>query len=482
MFKNVISQTPFVTEEANDYFTNIVGETFQNDNTFVTTLRALLADRIGENESLFLSFYRSGGLSPSGLAEHPKTHIGYLDCWSSRENHISVYRFDSVNESDNEAWLQMIGEKFEGYYPGWHRVDKVTAFFRKVFHAECFINPELKSVIIFTDRIDVRKMHYLQCGIVAFLPWYFEGSEISADEMALIQSLREKESSAYEECIDRIASRYNFQEIRIRKLLNGFETRAERIRCDEVRNNISYLIRNINEMNERIGGLLSQKRDAEITLLGLETKIASDEGKDSEIQDYFLTNKTLSLKRTGDDYLEFVVKSPLVFYDEDMAERFLGNEHSVIYEACSSRAGGIPKEDMKLLMTEIFLKQTLKIQFCAAYRLNMRGNVTALTDYDYGAECAGYMPNPHIDRYSCMGDYQRVINELLMDHDYIGALEQCGASCRSLNFGDGTVMREFITRFVSGRRNNRCILLPTGKVVKPAEAISWLREQNEEVA
>ena len=36
------------------------------------------------------------------------------------------------------------------------------SFFRKQFNVLCFVNKELKSVAIFGDSLDLRKMHYLQ--------------------------------------------------------------------------------------------------------------------------------------------------------------------------------------------------------------------------------------------------------------------------------------------------------------------------------
>ena len=58
------------------------------------------------------------------------------------------------------------------------------------------------------------------------------------------------------------------------------------------------------------------------------------------------------------------------------------------------------------------------------------------------------------------------------------AIEQCVASCSSLNFNDGTVLSKFC-EVMSGEAhgNNRCILMPDGTVVTPVEAIKWLKAQ-----
>ncbi len=89
------------------------------------------------------------------------------------------------------------------------------------------------------------------------------------------------------------------------------------------------------------------------------------------------------------------------------------------------------------------------------------------------------MPNTHIDRYACLGNYNTEINRMLQNGNYIGAIEQCVASCKSLNWADITVMRTFMeTMWGNSVYSNRCIELPDGRVVNPADAIHWLEEQD----
>ena len=136
--------------------------------------------------------------------------------------------------------------------------------------------------------MDIRKCHYLQCGILAFLPWYFDPEKgVSEQEMELIKSLREKTSEKYERCIAEIASKYNFRELRIKKLLTGFETKYEEAEVRRVENTIDDLIRKINDYNDAIGDYLRQKADYEIRRAGLQKKIAEG-SESSEIMEYFL--------------------------------------------------------------------------------------------------------------------------------------------------------------------------------------------------
>ena len=134
---------------------------------------------------------------------------------------------------------------------------------------------------------------------------------------------------------------------------------------------------------------------------------------------------------------------------------------------------------MKKLMYAIFIDQVLKLRFCCAYTIRLGERVTGMRGYDYNESCDTYIPNPHIDRYSCLGNYERTMNERLMENDAIGAIEQCISSCKSLNFSDSTVMEVFMDRMCGrdGYKHNKCIELPDGSVVDMKGAIEWMKEQ-----
>ena len=489
MFKQVIRSTQLTTDAANSFFQHINGDSFQQDVSFISTLRALVAPRMKEGESITLSFFQSN-YSASHLgnfsARNAVRDVCDLDyCDPGR---IIIHNFNHTSQDSNFAWMELMKSTFTSVYTDWHRLEKVTEFFKKRFYALCFINPEKKSVVVFADSLDIRNMHYLQCSIFAFLPWYFDPKlGVSQVEMDLIESLRDKQSSAaYEDCIAKIAEQYDFKTAKIKQLLAGFETRYEQHECENVRQQIQNCITYIDDLSRQIGDYLKAKNDYEIKLLGLETKIASNSGE-SEIMGYFLRNNRLSLESVTNNTMVFVVKTYLEFFDEDSAARAIRNDTSYVYRPNGRGCNRlIPAEDMKMLMTAIFVDQTIRMRVCAAYQFDIvNGRVSGIGSYEYGSEFREYTPNTHIDGFRCIGSYQKHIVEFLKHHDYIGAIEQCAASCRSLNFSDPPVMGEFMRRMygISERQdriNMRCLELPDGSVVTPVEAIEWLKNQEQE--
>lgn len=475
MFKTTISQTPFTSDVANGYFQNITGDSYMSDWSFLATLRALLAPRMGAEDRILLQF-TSSNFRAEQINGIPLNDVVRAICRSlylDSDGMFIVHNFRSTEES-NLANMAAIEKGFTSAYSGYYRLDQMTAFFKKSFPVICYANPEKKSVVFFVESMDVRKMHFLQLAILPALPWFFnKEAGISEDEMSLIESLKEKTADKYENCINKLAEQYDFRTARIRQMLAGFETRFEKIECDNVRAKIEQIDAEIKRLNDTIGARYIDRNSCCVKLLGLEAKIAQG-SEDSEIMEYFMCNDRLYLEYVTNAEMVFCVADDLSYYDQEMIERILSNTTSFVYTSARN-SGSITPAQMGKLIKAIFLDEILHIKFCAAYRFNLNGNVSALTDHEFPAEYSHYMPNTHINQFRCMGGYERTINQLLKNNNYIGALEQCVASCKSLNWGDSTVMGRFMSSLYA---NNRSIIrLPDGTYVRPAAAIKWLEEQ-----
>ena len=491
MFKSVVKTTPLCNQQANSFFKNITGDRFQSDVSFISTLRALVAPRMKDGENLYLRF-TSTNYSEStirGTSVERMCSALFNNFYSGDTGSIYIHNIKRyTKDEDITANLQFVETHFESRYKGWSRLEKVTDFYHKQFKCLCYINPKLKSVAVFAGDLTISRMHYLQCSIFAFLPWYFDPKKgVSEIEMKLIESLRDTSVDKYSECLAEIASQYDFRSAAIKKMLAGFETKFEKMEIERLKNAILRTIDSIESYNRDIGNLLAKKNDQETKLLGLETKVAGGSGEESEIMNYFLCNKKLTLFNVDNTYMTFAVKDYISYFNEDMAKKVLNNPSSYVYKQDGySYSDNISKEDIKTLLTAIFLDQKIKVRVCASYTFNINGNVTANKLYAFGSDFDDCTPNPHIDRYTCMGNYKQAINSLLVKRDYIGAIEQCCASCKSLNFGDSTVMKEFM-RTIYGvsdyySHNPKCLELPDGNIVTPKEAIKWLTkgEDNEQ--
>lgn len=473
MFRDFLRTTPMTTDVADSVFgEKIYGDPIKTDTTFVATLRALVAPRMKDDETLYFDYCGSDYGDRQFENSSLETKRDVLRHLEEREHVICLHEFAHYNDDFNKKWLNFADEDFCNANPGFTKLDKVTAFFRKSFGVSCFINVETRCVQLFTTKLDAARIHYLQCGIFAYLPWYFDPKEgVSELEMELISALREKTPDKYKDALTRIAAQYDFRTIKIKTQLKGFETAIEKSELEQVSNDMDRCNRDINAYNRNIATKLRELSGLQTRYLGLQQKI-SEGSDDSEIMDYFLCSRAVELIGVDGSQIEFGVKQYLDIFDETAARNAINNRRSYVY----GHDGVLTKEQAVRLMKAIFIEDEVKLKVCGIYRFSVFGPVEPVVRYSFGPEFDGYTPNTHINQFGCMGSYLTTINELLRDHKYLESIEQCIASCKSLNFTDGVVMSRFVGDLYNNFSGSSCIEMPDGSSVTALEAAQKLME------
>ena len=127
MFKSVINGTPLVSDAANGFFQNISGDFFQRDATFVSTLRALVAPRMADEDRIILSFsesnYTVGDVRNNSTRAVINAICGNSHATSGYTGQIQIHNFVSQSQEDNYACLELMKSSFEQHYEGWHRLN-----------------------------------------------------------------------------------------------------------------------------------------------------------------------------------------------------------------------------------------------------------------------------------------------------------------------------------------------------------------------
>jgi hypothetical protein len=485
MFRDVLSDTALTSGEANSFFQNINLEPYTNDTTFSASLRALVAPRMPEGDDLSLRFTRSSITKDEaeGLSARDAISAAVGSLPDDRGVFV-VHGFQNPVRENNEAHMSVVEKNFPSCCEGYRKIDKITDFYRRLngsesFNVACFVNDQKKSVFLFAERINISKYHALQMATPLALPWYFtKEAPINEDETALIKALNAKDAKAYLECVAKIAGQYDFKSAHIRSLLDGFEAKFEKQEIQSLKNSVSQANSRIEAYSREIDGLLRDIRSKQARILGLELKVAQTSG-DSEIMEYFLCNKSLYLESVDGLNIQFSVKEYLDYIDEDLAERVIANKGSSLY----AYTPGIPKDRAEKFLKAVFVDKVLKIRTCAAYELRFPGSVSCCTHHAFPAEFGTYYPNPHVNDFNCLGNYKQAIIECLRNSDYVMAIEQSIASCKSLNLSDSAVIAHFVKSMFGSNEagvNIRCVELPSGSVVNPKEAIEWLDAQTKE--
>jgi hypothetical protein len=260
----------------------------------------------------------------------------------------------------------------------------------------------------------MRRFHVLQMMIPKYLPKLFENSPLSDEEAALLKSLDARSSDEYERLIEQFAQKLDMRGEIIRTRLRGFETSYEREQAEKVKRYIEKYQQDYQALTDKLNTTSKLILDQQIILAGLQCSIDSEDRGESELMEYFLCNRKLSVIRVNGTALEFVAHGYADVFDEDAFDTYARNRNSALYRELSCE---VSKSGMELLYRAIFETGVYKLRVCAAYRADMRNGLLPMRGYAFPPESRDYLPNPHIQHYGCIGNYAGRFAEYMNRHD-----------------------------------------------------------------
>ena len=471
--KSILSFSTTLTSEAADRLFSNIDSLGAPDSSFLATLRALLRKRLPQNETVRLTvkplYMSRESMESSSIQANMNAIIpdGVKYPVASEYNIFIIY--NTVSSDAGAKMLEIIranvgtGKRFMSDYI---RQEDLRVFYARKLNTLFY--SDNRNTVIFTDKLELKQFHVLQMMIPKYLPSLFAGNPLTEIETALLKSAGNTSATEYEMLIEEFAKDLDIRAEIIRIKLEGFETAFERLRISEIRNEIS---RHQNDYDNYLTLLreISQKiQNCQYTLAGLECAINEHSG-DSELMEYFMCNKNLSIIRVTGTVIEFVAHGYADVYDVDAFEQYVGNHSGYMYNGLSP---AVTKSQMEKLYRTIFGDGKYKLRMCAAYTADMRTGLRGFQHYSFPIESNTYLPNPHIQQYGCIGTYAARFQEYMVKKDYVGAIDQAVVSARNLNFYDSMVI-SFFASDLSGT-TRKCIEKLDGTLLTPYEAIMEL--------
>lgn len=452
---------------------NIEAESYgDGDRSLESTLRAVLRERTDTYRAYFgITDYSASSINSASASAVARA---ILDNVRGR-GQTRTLSIQSIQTGANEKVFSSIDE-YEQLAPiGFVKVEKVALYFRKSFRVRCYVNEDAHSTILIVDNLDVRKLHFIQCAMAAYMPYFFnEEHPVKEEELRVFKALAADNYQEYIDAINAMAEGVDFRGEGIKKMLNGFEVKAFLQRKNDLQEEINNINDQLESWSSRIRNALQKKMELEVNLMGYDQK-AKEVEENHELLDYFTNNNYVLLEDVDDLNISFVPFGYLNYWNESYAQNILDNSYSDLYEVGN---GNFDRDKRAKLFKAIFVDKTIRLRLCGAYKFEYGSRVYGLAGYSYPCEVETYMPNPHINEYHCLGQYEGIITELVIAGNYIMAIEQCIQSSRSLNMADGAVMRKFYERLFGRRTSEEKVMeLPDGKIVNTKEAIEWLNEQ-----
>jgi len=473
MFSKAVYDTTLTSEVADRLFSNITA-TNAPDKSFLATMRALLHKRSSHNENVRLTCL---GLHLSGLDISAATvsqcmgwFIPDMIRYPSASGH-SISIIHITNPGARGYMLEMIRANAgtgKRYLSDYTRRDDLHVFFARKAKALFYTDTAEENTVIFTDILELKQFHALQMMIPKYLPRLFADNPLTKTEIALLKSTGNKSAVEYESLLIEFAKDLDIRAEIIRSKLAGFETVFERIRVNEIRDEISNYQGEYDYHLSQMRDIANKMQERKYTLAGLEC-VVNNKAEDSELMEYFMCNKNLAIIRVSGTAITFVAHGYADIYDIDAFEQYVENHNGYMY---ANMPPTVTKTQMEKLYRAVFSDGKYKLRICAAYIADMRTGLKAIQNYTFPSESQTYLPNPHIQDFGCIGTYAGRFQEYMQKRDYVGAIDQAVVSARNLNFYDSSVMAVFARTFSNA--TSKCVEKSDGTLLTPYEAITEL--------
>lgn len=468
MFESRIQNTKLAGPLADCMFRHINGCNYEEDVSFVSTLRALLMSRtMGENRIEFKTFSFDLNQEEAALT------TSLSSCFRPGViAYVNVASDIALNSDDAK-------QKFFAFPSPQdvHEFVDVREFFASKMSCRAFIQEESKSAVILVLNSNMKKHHLAQCIIPKLLPWYFDCGRVSVMERKLLYSLRERIPGTYLAVLDAMCDTDDFRQRSASAALSFFKRKS----LERQKTNVELTLKNRQDVIDRYNDdLLHELRlmnEDNFKLNGILIALESDDNTNDELAEFMTDNRSVDFVGIDGDYATLIIKGYLDVYDPE-AYRSLARNPNCWYWSGSATFTGpfMQRENRKLVMDAIFGSDPVfKIKSYGVYRLNLDyGEVSVMTNYNSGLPQlpADRYENPHLSYAGCLGSYRPYINKALQRGDLVGAISQCISSAHSVNVTESATFGHLCQDIF---RNNAAILEgPNGQSYTVAQAYEYL--------
>lgn len=480
MFSKPLINLTLSGRDADMVFKNIHGYTFGNkmDETFIATMRALLPNRMHDNNDRVTFTYKDICLSKESIQQFEADDIFMIN--APNENGITLWCLNCGENGNDQIFDNLDSERSQRILEdrlGFRELKDLRYFLSRNMMARCFINEHTRSTVIVVSRPGYRDFHLIQSLIPRYLPWYFNDKPVQDDEKDLLRSLTKISSVDYERIIEEYAQKIDFREYKVKKMLVGFEKGLRQNQMNSIAVEIQSLEDLIDKNAREYTQIINSLNNKRVYEAGIRSLI-NDANDGSELIEYFMCNRNVTPVAVSGSTISIIVKGFIDSFDPEVYDRISNNPKSDIYRVISKDVFKTNK-DLKLFFDNVMSDNpSLKVKVCAYYKLDMNGIVTSERMYDYPRDCADRIPNPHIQHYACIGNHKRYIESALRSGDTVRAIEQCLSSVKSINLTEVHTFVHFINDISNS--NAMVVQLRDGTSLTPAQALEWLKQRKDE--
>ena len=451
------------------------------DSSFTAVMRIIASKRLGKEDSITLK-YQNTAYSKSTLAGvNYNTIIGV--CTDDINNNAGQYiKIHSLNHKDGNDYtfgiLDAHWKDDDSTLRDYERLEDVERFLdTKGIKTRFYVSEKKRKALIVSESVDERKYHLFQSLLPRYTPWLFKDIPLDRDEVMLLKSLTNKTSTEFEKLVREFEEKMDLHSIIVRNKLKGFESVFEKRQLRDVETEIERVKQSIARLEREFSACYMNMNNLIVRRNGLEYKINNTDESDDEVMNYFLASKVLQLRDVSGSNISFFVKSFIDNFDIDVFDSYVSNRRSYLYRNRGNDSD-FTNDDIEMFLRAAFEEEEFKIQVVAGFSMNFaEGTYDVYSHYVYPGDLGKfYIPNPHLEKYSCQGNNGEIIRESMSSRDYIGAIEACIAMTKNFNFAD-SAPGDYLVDWLFFRSAKPCVRMKDGTMMTPYGALKWLKNK-----
>ena len=416
----------------------------------------------------------------------------FLRTWSDKEDAVRLYTTAETKPVDIEfSYIYYCGnsscDEERLAKLGFKHKTQVEALIHEKFngsHVDVLYNTERNAALVFTNNDDLGLYHL----ILSFLPMYYPGIYTTPvkendPEVPVLCSLSYGTSTLFKKRMSEALSEYRhiFCKAQVAKLLEC---------CHQAK--IQDAIDRVNRAKSSLECARNEYRKAYKTfneaMVLREGTLAMESAPEweNDLISYLGSNDKIHDLEINDFRISFTVATTIQQFDLDAWNTYV--QRGSVFMSERDEPPGVPEifrkvENRKLFFDSIFSESPkFEVKTAGYYELDVRNmsfNTRSHIDYaSINHIYKDYLPNPHLQQYACLGQYESRVIDVLEEGDIITAFELCVYSAGSLNMDEVQQNVRPFMRWIMGS-DSKILRRFDGVEMTPKEALLWLIDNKE---
>ncbi len=475
--------TKLGSSQVRKYFPDIVYEEQDNlhnkDNVWLTVYRALLnAERLKGSSSGRVQILTADDhiVTPEEGSDYKLEDFVYDDSLFKSMRYGAF--FDFYDNTDVEP-VEVI-KKFDGNYKnlGWVSLDDVATYIDHAGQVAVYQNPtKYGAIVIGPTSKKIQILHMAASAITRLLPWFFKTLPLTVEEKDMLRSLYEQDDKKFIQLADRAYDSFDFYGKELAETLKGFCTSGITDKIHQSQNRIDSWQRDINQYLEAIRTRQKGIEEERIKVMVLRNKNSKKE-EENELVEFLKANSALTILKREGGCLYVGVNCYLNDFDEDMFNTYVKDNDDMagyVYDLSPYSV-----EDTKRLFLAIWEERRFNLRVYCEWKINSDGLASPVGDCNMGRRAdlkEDRIPQPHIDSFTCVGNYATTFSNLASERNYIGVLNTIIASSSCITWDDSTVVESLMDNLFSNYNDRRCLEDNEGNLYTVREVMELLKEE-----